>query len=285
MKLLSFVGPTGASYGAVEGEKVVDLGIRLGGVLPDLKTALQADALPRLAAAVKGATADYRLGDVAFLPVIANPPRIFCAGLNYYAHRAEGNRPETEVPVFFPRLAESQVGHLQPLVCPWESEQFDYECEVAIVIGKAGRRIPESRALEHIAGMACYNDGSARDWQLATSQWMPGKNFPSTGAFGPWMVTADELPPDSDLALCTRLNGVEMQRTQTSLMTFPMARLIGFVSTFTPLLPGDVILTGTPGGVGLRRNPQVFMQHGDVVEIECEGIGVLRNTVVKEQQP
>ena len=151
-----------------------------------------------------------------------------------------------------------------------------------MIIGKAGRRIAAANALSHIAGISAYNDASVRDWQLLMGQWAPGKNFPATGAFGPWMVTSDELPPDSVLSLVCRLNGQEMQRTTTDLMMFSIPELIAFVSTFTTLEPGDVIVTGTPGGVGLRRNPQVWMKHGDVVEIELEGVGVLRNPVVKE---
>ena len=150
------------------------------------------------------------------------------------------------------------------------------------MIGKAGRRIPKERALGHVAGISAYNDGSVRDWQLLMGQWSPGKNFPATGAFGPWMVTTDELPADRVLSLVCRLNGEEMQRTTTDLMMFDIPTLIAFVSTFTTLEPGDVLVTGTPGGVGLRRNPQVWMKHGDDVEIELEGVGVLRNPVVKE---
>jgi 2-keto-4-pentenoate hydratase/2-oxohepta-3-ene-1,7-dioic acid hydratase in catechol pathway len=168
------------------------------------------------------------------------------------------------------------------LVCPRESDQFDYEAEVAVIIGKAGRRIDKANALSHVAGISAYNEGSVRDWQLLMGQWTPGKNFPATGAFGPWMVTSDELPPDRVLGLVCRLNGQEMQRTTTDLMMFSISELIAFASTFTTLEPGDVLVTGTPGGVGLRRNPQVWMKHGDIVEVELEGVGVLRNPVVKE---
>ncbi|MCL2657112.1 MAG: fumarylacetoacetate hydrolase family protein [Betaproteobacteria bacterium] len=283
MKLISFVTPQRATFGLVEGDRVYDLGPRLCHSIIDLKGVLRAGLLNRLPELVAGVPADFRLDEISFLPVVPNPSRIFCVGLNYYAHRAEGNRPETEAPTIFLRLPESQTGHGRPMVCPAESDKFDYEGELAIVIGKSGRRIPESDALNFIAGMSCYNEGSARDWQLATSQWTPGKNFPATGAFGPWLVTTDELPPDSDLSLVTRLNGVEMQRTTTSLMTFGIPKLISFISTFATLEPGDVIVTGTAGGVGLRRDPQVFMKHGDEVEVEIDGIGVLRNSVVKEK--
>jgi len=168
------------------------------------------------------------------------------------------------------------------MVCPRESRQFDFEAELAVVIGKAGRRIPASSALSHVAGISAYNDGSVRDWQLQTGQWSPGKNFPATGAFGPWMVTADELDPSRSLRLSCRLNGQTMQDTTTDLMIFPIPELIAFVSTWTTLEVGDVLVTGTPGGVGLRRDPPVWMQHGDIVEVELEGVGVLRNPVVHE---
>ena len=281
MKLASYVSPRGPGWGLVDGEQVFDLGTRLG--LPDLRAALAADALPRVAAAVAGATPDFRLDALRLLPVIPNPARIVCAGLNYVAHRAEGNHAtEAALPPLFLRLPESQVGHGQPMLCPPESHQFDYEAEVAVVIGKGGRRIAVAEAFGHVAGLSCYNDGSIRDWQLATPQWTPGKNFPATGAFGPWLVTADELDPTRVLSLVCRLNGQEMQRTTTDLMMFSIPRLISHISTFTTLEPGDVLVTGTPGGVGMRRDPQVWMRPGDVVEIEVEGVGILRNPIAAE---
>ena len=283
MKLMSYVTPQRASFGVVQGERVVDMGLRLGASCPALKSAIAQGLLPRIGALADNAPADFRLDEVVPLPVIPNPNRILCAGLNYVAHRAEGNhKTDAAAPTIFLRLPESQVGHGRPLVCPRESDQFDFEAELAVIIGKAGRRIAAANALSHIAGISAYNDASVRDWQLLMGQWAPGKNFPATGAFGPWMVTGDELPPDSVLSLVCRLNGQEMQRTTTDLMMFSIPELIAFVSTFTTLEPGDVIVTGTPGGVGLRRNPQVWMKHGDVVEIELEGVGVLRNPVVKE---
>ena len=192
------------------------------------------------------------------------------------------DRAVAPAPTIFLRLPESQVGHDQPMLCPRESDQFDFEAEVAVVIGRAGRRIAEADAAAHVAGLSAYNDGSVRDWQAVAGQWAPGKNFPATGAFGPWLVTRDELPLDRPLSLVCRLNGQEMQRATTDLLIFPIARLLSYVSTFTTLEPGDVIVTGTPGGVGMRRDPPVWMRDGDVVEVELEGVGLLRNTVVKE---
>lgn len=285
MKLMSYKTEQRTSFGVVQGKQVIDIGSRLGSKASDLKTALAHGLLETIADLAKGAAPDFHLEQLVALPVIPNPTRILCAGLNYLAHRVEGNhKPETEVPIFFMRLPESQVGHDCPMICPRESDQFDYEAELAVVIGKAGRRIAEADAYAHIAGIAPYNDGSVRDWQLATSQWGPGKNFPATGGFGPWMVTRDEVPPDSVLSLVCRLNGQEMQRTTTDLMIFSIPKLVAFASTFTTLEPGDVIVTGTPGGVGLRRKPPVWMKHGDTVEIELERVGTLRNTIVKESR-
>lgn len=282
MKLTSYATAQGASYGLVDGERVYDLALRLGPAYPDLKYAIAGGALGQIAARLGAGDADYFVRDLTFLPVLPNPGRIFCVGLNYQAHREETKRADTTDPVLFLRFAQSQTGHERPLVCPMESDAFDFEGEIAAVIGTGGRRIDEARALGHVAGLSCYNDGSVRDWQAATTQWTAGKNFPATGAFGPWMVTPDELPLDRDITLVTRLNGTEVQRTTTDLMTFPLAKLVSFISTFATLEPGDVILTGTPGGVGFKRTPPLFMTHGDVVEVEVEGIGVLRNPVVKE---
>ncbi len=282
MKLMSYVTQSRAGFGAVDGDKIYDLGLRLG--VADLKEALRTGALSGAAAALRGATADFRLADVTFLPVVANPGKIICVGLNYLEHRLEGKHAATTpAPALFLRVPESQTGHLRPLLCPAESDQFDFEAEMAVVIGKAGRRISEADALSHVAGISAYNDGSVRDWQLATNQWTPGKNFPATGAFGPWMVTPDEIAPDAVLKLVCRLNGQEMQNATTDMMMFKLPYLISHISTFMTLEPGDVIVSGTPGGVGLRRDPPVWMKDGDIVEIELQGVGILRNTVVKEK--
>lgn len=283
MKLMSYLSPRGTGYGVVQGDHVIDMGSRLGPGCPDLQSALAQDLLPRMAQLAAQARPDFALDGLVVLPVIPSPRRIVCVGLNYLAHRLEGAHAATaQAPAIFLRLPESQVGHGQPLVCPRESDQFDFEAEVAVVIGRAGRRIAEADAASHVAGLSAYNDGSVRDWQAASGQWAPGKNFPATGAFGPWLVTRDELPLERPLSLVCRLNGQEMQRTTTDLMIFSISRLVSHVSTFTTLEPGDVIVTGTPGGVGMRRDPQVWMRDGDVVEVELEGVGVLRNTVVKE---
>ncbi|QBM29132.1 fumarylacetoacetate hydrolase family protein [Hydrogenophaga pseudoflava] len=282
MKLVSFSRNGQQSYGAVTEKGVVDLGAVLGSRYTDLKALLTADALTEAAAVVAQGVAGFGLADVDLLPVIPNPGKIWCCGLNYGEHVRETNREITEQPTFFLRVADSQVGHGQAMLRPRESTQFDYEAEIAVVIGRPGRRIAEADAGRHVAGYACYNDGSVRDWQRHTQQWAPGKNFWRTGGFGPWMVTSDEIPFGSLMTLTTRLNGEELQRATTDMMIHSIARQIAYVSTIAPLEPGDVIVTGTPGGVGARRTPPVWMKAGDVVEIEVDRIGVLRNPVADD---
>lgn len=282
MKLVSFSTSQGPSFGVVRDDVIFDLGKRLDGRFADLKALIAADAFREAAQAIEGAQADYALADVTLLPVIPNPEQIFCVGLNYAEHVKETHREVTEQPVIFMRLPASQVGHAQPMLRPPESQQFDYEGEIAVIIGRGGRRIAEADAWEHIAGYACYNDGSVRDWQRHTTQWGPGKNFYRTGAFGPWMVTRDEIAPNALMTLVTRLNGQEVQRATTEMLIHGIARQIAYLSTFTPLFAGDVIVTGTPGGVGAKRNPPLFMKPGDVVEVEVDRIGVLRNSIADE---
>lgn len=282
MKLVSYQRAGREGFGAVIDNGVIDLGAALGGRFADLKALLAADALAQAREVIAGRKADFALDSVELLPVIPNPGKIWCCGLNYGEHVRETNREVTEQPTFFLRVADSQVGHGQAIVRPHESTQLDYEAEIAVVIGKPGRRIAEADAFGHIAGYACYNDGSVRDWQKHTSQWVPGKNFWRTGGFGPWMVTADEIPANTVMSLVTRLNGVEMQRATTDMLIHSIARQIAYTSTVAPLQAGDVIVTGTPGGVGARRTPPVWMKAGDVVEIEVDRIGVLRNPIVDE---
>ncbi|RKP47150.1 fumarylacetoacetate hydrolase family protein [Pararobbsia silviterrae] len=281
MKFISFVRQGKPAIGTVVGEGVVDLSRRTGHV--ELGAALRTLGLDALKDTAAKASADFALADIeAWRPVVADPGLIACAGLNYAAHVAETKREATERPTIFLRVAESQLGHEQAIKIPPESAKLDYEGEIAVVIGKRGRRISEDRAFDHIAGYSCYNDGSIRDWQLHTSQWIPGKNFQGTGAFGPWLVTTDEIGERDVLTLETRLNGEVMQHANTDLLLFPIATLIAYVSTFVTLNPGDVIVTGTPGGVGAKRQPPVFMKAGDVVEIEVSKVGVLRNRIEAE---
>jgi len=281
MRLASFRTAQGASYGAVTNNGIVDLGRRLGNRYSDLRTLLERNGLEEARRAA-GAAADYKESEVTWLPVIPNPGKIVCVGLNYEEHRQETGRDKTEQPALFLRLAESQVGHRQPILRPRESKNLDYEAEIAVVIGRAGRRISQKDSWNHIAGYSCYNDGSVRDWQRHTVQWTAGKNFASTGGFGPWMVSADEIPAGALLTLSCRLNGERMQHATTEQMIFKIPKLIEYISSFTTLAPGDVIVTGTPGGVGARRNPPVWMKPGDTVEIEIDKVGVLVNSIADD---
>jgi len=251
----------------------------LGTQAPDLKTLIAKDLLDAAAQAASSNKATLKLSQLTLLPVIPNPGQIFCIGLNYGEHVRETGREITEVPTIFLRLPASQVGHGQDILRPAESNRLDYEAEIAIVIGKGGRRIQEAEAWDHIAGYSCYNDGSVRDWQVATSQWTPGKNFYKTGGFGPWLVTADEIAPNRVMRLQTILNGQVLQDTTTDKMIHSIPRQIAYISSFTPLSAGDVIVTGTPGGVGNKRTPQVFMKPGDTCEIVVDAIGTLRNGI------
>lgn len=279
MKLISFLNQDMPSYGIVNGDDVLDLTPILGAQAPDLKTLIAKDLLSTAAEAAKKHPFTLHFSQLTLLPVIPNPGQIFCIGLNYGEHVRETGKEITETPVIFLRLPESQVAHGQDIVRPPESHRLDYEAEIAIVIGRPGRRIKEEDAWDHIAGYACYNDGSIRDWQVATSQWTPGKNFYKTGGFGPWMVTSDEIPAGKVMRLQTILNGQVLQDTTTDKMIHNIPRQIAYISTFTPLSPGDVIVTGTPGGVGNKRTPQIFMKPGDVCEIVVDAIGTLRNGI------
>jgi 2-keto-4-pentenoate hydratase/2-oxohepta-3-ene-1,7-dioic acid hydratase in catechol pathway len=278
MRLASYQANGAASYGIVTGDGIIDAGRRLPGVR-DLRAAL---AAPAKLAALAGAAPDLKLADATLLPVIPNPDKIFCIGVNYLTHLKETGREPPAHPMIFTRFAASQVGAGQPMLRPRESEKFDFEGELAVVIGTPGRRIARSDALKHVAGYACYNDGSIRDWQRHTVQFTPGKNFAATGAFGPWLVTADEIPDPAALTLETRLNGAVMQHAPVSDLVFDVPALIAYCSTFIGLETGDVIVTGTTGGVGAYREPPVWMKPGDIVEVEISGIGVLRNPVAND---
>jgi len=278
MKLATFKTAKGTSYGAVTGNGIVDLGKRLGNKYPDLKALITANAFSQVSSFLSEKP-DYTLEQITWLPVIPNPDRILCVGLNYQDHVVETGRDNTEQPAIFVRLPESQVGHKQPIVRPRESTHLDFEAEIAVIIGKPGRRITQQNAWNHIAGYSCYNDGSVRDWQRHTIQWTAGKNFAATGGFGPWMVTADEIPPGTKMTLSCRLNGQQMQHATTEQMIFKIPKIIEYVSAWTTLAPGDVLVTGTPGGVGARRTPPLWMKPGDKVEIEIDKVGILENSI------
>jgi 2-keto-4-pentenoate hydratase/2-oxohepta-3-ene-1,7-dioic acid hydratase in catechol pathway len=281
MKLASFTAAGRASYGIVGDNGIVDLGARLGARYPTLRAALAAGALGEIAGAAS-AKPDLALAQAALLPPIPAPDKIVCIGLNYRAHAAEAGLKVPEHPSLFLRLTNTLVPHGGALVRPSVSSAMDYEGELAVVIGRAGRHIAAAQALDHIAGYACFNDGSLRDYQRQHSVAV-GKNFLATGGFGPWLVTSDEIPDPSRLTLTTRLNGAEVQRGDTADMIFSVPQIVSYVSAFTRLEPGDVISTGTPPGVGMARKPPLWLKPGDVVEVEISGIGVLRNSVIDEK--
>jgi 2-keto-4-pentenoate hydratase/2-oxohepta-3-ene-1,7-dioic acid hydratase in catechol pathway len=283
LKFTSFLHQGQASYGAVIDEHIVDLRPALGHEAPDLQAAIAQGLLGRAAELARASTERIPLDAVEFLPVVTRPAKIICVGLNYADHVAETGRQVTQAPTLFLRVANSQLGHGQAIPVPPESSAMDFEGEIAVIIGKPGRRIAAADAWAHVAGYACYNDASVRDWQTATSQWTAGKNFAGTGAFGPWMVTADEIRPGQTMTLVTRLNGVEVQRSTTDLLIHSIPSLIAHISTFAALEAGDVIVTGTPGGVGFKRQPPLWMKPGDVVEVDVDAIGVLRNPVEAER--
>ncbi len=282
MKVVTFERNGTRSYGILENDRVLDVGSRLASRYADLRAVLAAGALQELLIASTQGPQTFQVEEVNFEPVIPNPQKILCVGLNYISHRTETKRPETKYPSIFTRFADTQVGHETPVLRPSFSTAFDYEGELAVVIGRRGRHISEQDVSAHIAGYSCYNDVSVRDWQRHTAQWTPGKNFPSTGAFGPSLVTPDEIPDLGALTLTTRLNGKVMQEAQISDLIFSVPVIVSYISKFTPLYPGDVIATGTPGGVGDRRDPPVYMKDGDIVEVEIDRIGILRNVVQSE---
>lgn len=276
MKLASFLHQDIRSYGIVKAEGVVDLGRRLGDRYTDLKALLAADGLDDARRYVDEAV-DLPLVALTFLPVIEHPEKILCVGMNYAEKRKEFDQ-HNPAPTLFVRFPDSQTGHNSPVLKPRHSSEFDYEGELAVIIGRAGENISRDQALAHVAGYSCYMDGSARDWQH--TWFTAGKNWPQTGAFGPWMTTSDEIPDPHQLAIRTWLNGRMVQDDTTASMIHKVAELIEYISTFTRLSPGDVIITGSPGGVGKKRNPPLFMHAGDRIEVEIEHIGHLSNVIM-----
>lgn len=273
MHFVSFETDGTASWGRLEGDTIVDL----SAIAPDLKSAIAARLLTAGAEGPRLSRSQVRL-----LPVIPNPGKILCVGHNYEDHRVETGRARTDFPSIFTRFSDTLVGADAPVVRPRVSSDLDYEAELAVVIGQGGRNIAEAQAMNHVAGYSCFNDASVRDWQWHTRQFIPGKNFPGTGAFGPSLVTPDEVGDLQSVMVESYLNGTRMQGATLDHMLFPIPVIIAYVSQFTPLSPGDVIATGTPGGVGAKRNPPVWMKAGDEIEIRVSGVGSLRNRVVDE---
>jgi 2-keto-4-pentenoate hydratase/2-oxohepta-3-ene-1,7-dioic acid hydratase in catechol pathway len=281
MRLASFKLHDRATWGIVEGPSVLDLGSVLASSHPDLRSWIAGGDVKTVRDASASAQR-YEMSGISWLPVIPNPEKIFCVGLNYELHRKETGRAVVDHPTIFARFANTQTGHVTDIVRPRVSTHLDFEGELALIIGKPGRYIARERALNHIAGYACYNDASVRDWQHHTHQFTPGKNFPGTGSFGPWMVTPDEFSALATRRIMTRLNGETVQEARLGEMIFDIPTLVEYCSSFNPLVSGDVIVTGTPGGVGVKRTPPLWMKPGDIIEVEIDGIGVLRNGIVDE---
>jgi 2-keto-4-pentenoate hydratase/2-oxohepta-3-ene-1,7-dioic acid hydratase in catechol pathway len=287
LKLLSFIHQGRHTWGAVIGsDDVVDLGKAMP-QYASLSDYIASGAYLQAKAHVAGKAADAKLSQITYLPVITQPEKIVCAVRNYMDHHQEVlaagmHRELSEQPPIFLRVWRSQVAHGQPIVCPKVSDSLDWEGELAVIIGQAGRNIPEDKAFDHVAGYSCYNDGSIREWQFHAKQIASGKNFENTGGFGPWMVTADEINPNEELKLVVRLNGEVVQSSHTGHMIFSTAKLISYASTIFTLVPGDVIATGTPAGVGWSRKPPRFMKPGDVCEVEIEKIGTLINPIAAQ---
>ena len=284
VKFVSFEKDGQASFGAIVDGGVIDLGAKHGG-LRDLRDAIRTDRLGELIIEARDAPADYALAEIDLLPTVPNPEKIICIGVNY-ANRNEEYKDGSEPPKYpsvFMRTRESLVGHEQDILDPPESEQLDYEGEIVIVIGKEGRRIPEERAHEYVAGLTIMNEGSLRDFlRHAKFNVTQGKNFAKSGSLGPWMVTTDELDPMSELKVVTTVNGEERQNDTTNSLMFPFRYLISYLSTFYHLKPGDIIATGTPNGAGARFDPPKYLKAGDVVNVSVSGIGTLSNTVTDE---
>ena len=274
--------------GVIIGDSIVDLHA-VDASWPRNLTALAAEGAQALADAARAAdaapeAAHHALSSVRLLPPVPHPGKILCLGLNYADHAAEGGNAKPDYPSFFMRGATSLIGHEAPLLRPRVSSKLDFEAELAVVIGRRARYLNEADALDVVAGYSCFNDGTLRDYQRKTAQWTIGKNFDGTGAFGPWFVPASELPPGAaGLRIESRLNGKVMQSSNTKYMLFPVAETLRLITEAITLEPGDVIIMGTPAGVGYARNPPVWMQPGDRIEIEIEGIGVLSNPVQDEQ--
>jgi 2-keto-4-pentenoate hydratase/2-oxohepta-3-ene-1,7-dioic acid hydratase in catechol pathway len=279
MKLLSFRADGKEFFGAVSGDGVVTLNKRIGQA--NLRAALEAGKMEAMRKVASEAKPDRKLADVIFRPVLPRPEKILCAGINYRSHAAETGRELPMQPSMFVRFADTLVGHDGEMIRPTVSDNFDFEGELALVIGKRCRHIKAENALDYVAGYTCFVDGSVRDYQKFSVT--SGKNFPATGPLGPWLVTTDEIPDPSKLTLTTRLNGTEVQHSPTDLLIYSIPQIIAFCSDFTALSPGDVIATGTPEGVGHSRKPPLWMKAGDTLEVEISDIGTLRTHIVDEK--
>lgn len=282
MKLISYRRTGRPHFGAVVDDGVVELSDRLEGVA-DLAALLgDAAALAQTRAIVAGAAPSYPLSSVQLEPVIPQPGKVVCVGINYIEHAHEAGRKIGQHPVIFQRYHETLVAHGAPLLRPKVSTHFDFEAELAVVIGKGGSHIDPANAMEHVAGYTCFNDASVRDWQFHTHQYGMGKNFRATGALGPWLITADEIADYRELYVTGRLNGEQMQHGKLAELAFDLPTLIAYVSKALPWNPGDILATGTPSGIGFKRTPPVFLAAGDTFEVSITHIGTLSNPVIDE---
>jgi acylpyruvate hydrolase len=275
MRLVTFKGSEGPRVGIVDGDDIVDIGIEGPDGLLDLIKSGKA----KEQAAKQGKR--QKIADTHFLPTIPRSGKFICVGLNYADHAAEGNNPIPDYPALFVRVNSSLIGHGEPMIVPKASEKFDYEAELTIVIGKTCRHVSEDKALDYVFGYTIFNDGSIRDYQRKSTQWTAGKNFDGTGPLGPWIVTADEVPPGAKgLGIRSILNGSQvLQNSNTDNLIFDTARLVSIISEVMTLEPGDLIATGTPGGVGYPRKPPIFLKKGDMIAVEIDKIGRLENPV------
>lgn len=281
MKFISFQAEGRESFGAVVDGGVVDLGRRLEGRAGSLKQALASEGVRGLAKLAGSADRDFGLGDVVLRKPITDGGKTICIGLNYRPHAAEAKLELPKTPLMFMRLDNSVVAHDEPVVRPRVSDNFDWEGELAVVIGKTARHVSRENAMDHVAGYSLFMDGSLRDYQFQHCLFV-GKNFYRSASFGPWIVSADEIDDPHRLQLETRLNGTVMQKSATDALVFDIPDLIAYISTFTELEPGDVIATGTPEGVGFVRKPPIFLAPGDRIEVEIPGVGLLGNPVADE---
>lgn len=280
MKIASFEINERATYGVLVNDTLREPNDAFRAQYPDLRAVIAAGAQAELGDVV--VDAEYPVEDVRFAPCIPNPDKVICIGVNFRPHIEEMGHDLPQYPVVFVRFAGSQTGHGCPVVRPTASEQFDYEGELGVVIGKRARHVSREFALDYVAGYCCFMDGSVRDWQYQGLQFTPGKNFDRSGSMGPCLVTADEIPDPSTLRLTTRINGKVRQEGRISDLVFDVPALLEYCSTFTELLPGDVIATGTPGGVGAAAKPPQWLKAGDLVEVEIPGVGLLVNPVMDE---
>ena len=281
MRIASFIFQEQPGYGVVSDAGVRPAPPAFRARFPDLKSVLAAGALSELAVAVKGSE-PLDINTLAFSIPIPDPARIICVGMNYLEHIHEMGRKRPAYPSLFTRFNDTMVGHEQPILRPRISTEYDYEGELAVVIGRTARYLTETDALDYIAGYSCFLDGSVRDWQNHTTQFSPGKNSPASGSCGRWLVTADEIPDLSQLRLQTRINAEVLESTTFSDLCFNVPQIVAYCSGFCQLNPGDIIATGTPSGVGFARKPPRWLKAGDRVEVEIDGIGILANTVIDE---